>query len=45
VHFSVIPQPEKGITHNQLVMVKRKNNGWSAQAQITNALRPNSYLI
>jgi serine/threonine-protein kinase RsbW len=27
VHFSVIPQPEKGITHNQLVMVKRKNNG------------------
>ena len=27
VHFSVIPHPEKGITHNQLVMVKRKRNG------------------
>ncbi|MFN2159969.1 MAG: ATP-binding protein [Anaerolineales bacterium] len=26
VHFSVIPQPEEGITHNQLVMVKRKNS-------------------
>jgi len=24
VHFSVIPQPERGVTHNQLMMVKRR---------------------